>query len=174
MADEQPGADRARLAGVLVARLPWMLTAAASGAPDRASCRAARPPKQKPTAATCPLVPGAAVAASAASPARARRTRNAGSSRRAIRQPDDAVPVPGDAVAEHVAGQDDVAERGIAAGLLPGMLVKAGAAVDEHDARPVLARVGGVDEELTGQFGIAVRVRQRLGANHKPNSNREL
>jgi hypothetical protein len=35
----------------LVARLPWMLTAAAIGAPDRTSWSAVRPPKQNPTTA---------------------------------------------------------------------------------------------------------------------------
>ena len=76
-----------------------------------------------------------------------------------------------DVAAEHVAREHDVSELRVAAGLLPGVIIESGAAVHEHDTRPTPAWFGGVDKELTGQLGIAVRVRLRLGANHKPNSN---
>ena len=76
-----------------------------------------------------------------------------------------------DVAAEHVAREHDVAELRVAAGLLPGVIIESGAAVHEHDTQAP-AWLGGVDEELAGELGIAVRVRLRLGVNHKPNSNR--
>jgi hypothetical protein len=51
------------------------------------------------------------------------------------------------------------------------MIIESGAAVYEHDTRPAPAWPGGVNKELTGELGIAVRVRLRLDVNHKPNHN---
>ena len=65
----------------------------------------------------------------------------------------------------------DVAELRVAAGLLPGVIIESGAAVHEHDTRQAPAWLGGVDKELTGELGIAVRVRLGLGVNHRPDSN---
>ncbi len=46
----------------------------------------------------------------------------------------DALAVAGDAFAVHVAGEGDVAEFGEAAGAIFGVVVEAGAAVDDQDA----------------------------------------
>jgi len=95
------------------------------------------PPKQNPIAAIRPSTPGQP--ASAARPARAPCQQRRVVAERGQRC-DDAGPVARDAVAKHVAREDDVAQGGVAPGLLPGMAVKPAAAVHEQNARAVARR----------------------------------
>ena len=123
-----------------------MLTAAAMGCPGPGELQGGQAAEAEPDRRYLPAGARAGRAAPS-SPAWARRTRNGRVVPQRHQAADDAVPVPGDAVAEHVAGQDDVAERGVAAGLLPGMLVEAGAAVDQQEAWSATGEVLGLAEE---------------------------
>ena len=71
----------------------------------------------------------------------------------------DPLPVPRHPGAEHVAGEHGIPDRRVAAGLLPGVRVEAGTAVDEQDPGPGTVP-GLVPAEQAGQRQAEVVVRQ--------------
>jgi hypothetical protein len=71
---------------------------------------------------------------------------------------DDAAPVACHAVAEHVAGEDDVTECRVPPGLPTGVLVKAGTTMDKQHARPH-ARNRLIPAQYAGQRSLLIPVR---------------
>ena len=78
----------------------------------------------------------------------------------------DPLPVPRHPRAEHVAGEHHIPDRRVAAGLVPGVRVEAGAAVDEQDPGPG-ADLGLVPAEQAGQRQAEVVVRQVTNGNNR-------
>ena len=90
------------------------------------------------------------------------RLRPADHERRVIPQrgeaADDAVPIACHAITEHVTGEDDISKCRVTAGLLAGVLIQAGASVNEQDAG-LDAGQRFVPAQHSGQRGVQVAVR---------------
>jgi hypothetical protein len=119
------------------------------------------PPKQKPMAAMPPSLTSGC-SESAFKPVSARRTRNAGSSRKAVRQAmirsrSPATPSPYMSQGEH-----GVTEFRVAASLVPRVHIESGAAVNEQDSG-FSAGQRVVPVQYTGQRGVQIAVVQVTG-----------
>ena len=156
VADEQPGADRAGLRSPAGAEAPvdtdrtcdWFTR---SG--EREDSQAAETEADSRDAS---------VRARATRKGSQARLRPPDHERRVIPQrgeaADDTVPVACYAITEHVTGEDDISKRRVTAGLLAGVLIQAGASVDEQNARPDAGQRF-VPAQYAGQRGVQVAVR---------------
>jgi hypothetical protein len=115
-------------AELVVARLPWMLTAAASLAPDLARVSAASPAEAEANRGEG--FPGKLAAGEFGEPGSGPPGQQPVIVAHRGEGTDHPLAVARDPVTEHVAGEDDVTQGGVPAGLSAGMVVEACAAVD--------------------------------------------
>ena len=144
-----------------------MLTAAASPAPDLARVSAASPTEAETNRGEG--LGGKPAAGELSQPGKGPSGQQPGIVAHRGEGTDHPLTVARDSVTEQVAGEDHVPEGRVPAGLPPGMIVEACAAVDQQNARTW--RAASIPVELAGQRSVLIGIGHGArGERHSPSS----